>query len=130
MVLSPSGVTKTIHLAVGRPELDLSHKKFVPDSVILFSKSLPNLSFITFPQKLDSNPSSEIVDIVLATDPPESVLIISIFSRIFCDSSLLTIAIVPLDRLFSSMKLFSTFVRMSKTAFPIPIIFLVINFFL
>ena len=74
IVLSPSGVTITIHLAVGRPSVDFLQRNLVPTFSILLTNSLPKSSSLTLPQKNAFPPKCDMAARELATDPPASFL--------------------------------------------------------
>ena len=69
IVLSPSGVIKIKHLAVGIPSFDGLHKNFTFAFSISFINSMPKSSSLTLPQKTASPPNSEIPTIEFATEP-------------------------------------------------------------
>ena len=101
--------------------------------VLVFSiseiNSSPSSSSLTFPQKNEFNPRSEIPTIVFATDPPESFFIGLISFKILSDTFWSTNVIAPFVKFALARKSSETEDTISKTAFPIPKIFLFIKFF-
>ena len=97
---------------------------------MLCTNTFPKSSFLTLPQKQESPPKSEIAASVLATDPPESFLIKFISFNSLSESSCSTKAMVPFLRLFFVRSSSLASAKISRTAFPMPRILLLINFFL